>query len=74
MNFKNIARYTVTVAAFIAGVFFEMAAIQSADFSVPASPVLAEIYKTRAMAFMPIGTLFFLLGGILFVVMRPPNR
>jgi hypothetical protein len=62
-----ILRYALLFMFSIVGVYYVLASIQSASFSVPAEPVMSEIYKTRAMLCLPISMLMFAVGGLAFV-------
>jgi hypothetical protein len=63
----QILRYTLLSAFSLLGIYYLLWAYQSASFSVPADPVMSEIYKTRAMLSLPISLLMLAVGGLAFV-------
>lgn len=63
----HVLRYALLSIFSIVGVYYLLASIQSASFSVPANPVMSEIYKTRAMLCLPVSILMFAVGGLAFV-------
>jgi len=59
-------RYAVLALFSIVGVYYLLWSIQSASYSVPAEPIMSEIYKTRATLYFPISILMFAVGGSRF--------
>jgi hypothetical protein len=55
----------------VAGFYFLTWTIQSASFSVPADPQLSEHYKTRALLLLPLSILYFAIGAIFFLILKP---
>jgi len=66
----HVLRYALLSISSIVGVYYFLASLQSASFSVPAEPIMSEIYKTRAMLCLPVSILMFSVGGLLFVCLR----
>jgi len=67
-------RCTLLGIFFVIGIYYMLAAFQSASFSVPADPIMSEIYKTRAMLSLPVSILMFVVGGLLFICLRPSSK
>lgn len=63
----TIVRFGLLFVFSIIGLYYLMWSFQSASFSVPAEPVMSEIYKTRAMLCFPVAILMFAVGGLAFV-------
>jgi hypothetical protein len=70
----HIVRYALLFLFCASGSYYFFAMIQSASYSVPAQPMMSEIYKTRAMLYWPISILLFSVGGLLFICLRPRPR
>ena len=69
---RALARWTLPVFFTCAAVWCWMAAVQSASFSAgPASPLMVEIYKERALLMMPAALSLFSIGVLFFIVLRP---
>lgn len=66
----NWTRWSLLVLFVAAGLYLLMWAFQSASFSVPAQPLMSEIYKTQAILLFPISVLFFAVGVLFFVSLR----
>ena len=61
----QVLRYAVLALFSIVGVYYFLWSIQSA--SVPAEPIMSEIYKTRATLYFPISILMFAVGWLAFL-------
>jgi hypothetical protein len=70
----EFARYALAILCFAAGMYFLLAMLQSASYSVPAPPLMSEIYKTRAMLAWPIALLFFSVGVLFFICLKPKQK
>jgi polyferredoxin len=68
------ARYVLAILFFVGGLYFLLAMLQSASYSVPAPPLMSEIYKTRAMLAWPIALLFFSVGVLFFIGLKPNQK
>jgi nitrogen fixation-related uncharacterized protein len=66
----HILRYALLSIFSIVGVYYFLWSVQSASFSVPAEPIMSEIYKTRAAFYLPVSILMFAVGGLLFISLR----
>lgn len=66
--------YAVIMASALIGINYIIGAYQSASFSVAADPVMAEIYKTRAILSLPIGAIFIVLAIAGFVFIKRFGR
>jgi hypothetical protein len=71
---SQFMRYGLAILFFAGGVYLLFAMLQSASYSVPAPPVMSEIYKTRAMLAWPIALLFFSVGVLFFICLRPREK
>jgi nitrogen fixation-related uncharacterized protein len=68
-------RYAVLALFSIVGVYYLLWSIQSASYSVPAEPIMSEIYKTRATLYFPISILMFAVGWLAFLFLgKRSNR
>jgi putative Mn2+ efflux pump MntP len=70
----NAVRWGALLLFLGLGAYYLMWSFQSAMFSVSAEPMASEIYKTRALLFLPVSILFFAVGGLLYAVIRPRRR
>ena len=70
----QIARYGLALFFFASGVYCLLAAAQSASFSVPAQPQMAQIYITRATLLLPISLLMFGVGALFLICLRPGSQ
>lgn len=66
----NWIRWLLLVLFVAAGLYLLTWAFQSALFSVPAQPWMAEVYKTQAMLLLPISILFVAVGVLFFIALR----
>jgi polyferredoxin len=66
----NVVRWLLLVSFVAAGLYLLTWAFQSASFSVPAEPLMSEIYKTQALLLLPLSVLFFAVGVLFFVCLR----
>ena len=71
---RAVIRYAPPALLFAWGAYFLLWTIQSASFSVSASPIMSEIYKTRAMLSFPIAALLFVVGGLWILLLKPRER
>ena len=71
---REIARWIALVLFSLLGLYFLMWAYQSASYSVPAEPFMAEIYKTRAILLLPMSILHFAVGILFFVSLKPKGE
>ena len=69
----QFARCALAVLFFAGGVYFLLAMFQSAS-SVPAPPLMSEIYKTRAMLAWPTALLLFSVGVLFFICLKPKQN
>lgn len=69
-----LARWGLLVFFVGLGVYCYLWTAQSASFSVPAPPIMSEIYKTRAIVFFPMSILSVAVGVLFFICLRPPRR
>jgi hypothetical protein len=57
----------ILLLAFVAwGAYYLLWAYQSASFSVAAEPAMREVYETRAMLALPMGSVLVTVGVLLF--------
>ena len=70
----QFARCVLAVLFFAGGVYFLLAMFQSASYSVPAPPLMSEIYKTRAMLAWPTALLLFSVGVLFFICLKPKQN
>jgi hypothetical protein len=68
-RFARAARWILLALFCGLGLYSLLAAYQSASFSVVASPMMAEVYKTRAVLLLPISILLFAIGILLFILL-----
>jgi len=66
----NVVRWLLLGSFFGAGLYLLIWAFQSASFSVPAEPLMSEIYKTQALLLLPLSILFFAVGALFFICLR----
>lgn len=66
----NVVRWLLLVSFVAAGLYLLTWAFQSASFSVPAEPLMSEIYKTQALLLLPLSVLFFAVGVLFFICLR----
>jgi hypothetical protein len=71
---SQVARYALLIFFFASGVYFWLAMLQSTSFSVPAEPLMSETYKARAMFAGTIALLFFSVGVLFFICLRPRDK
>tara|TARA_R110000772_G_scaffold55187_1_gene125891 strand:- start:245 stop:469 length:225 start_codon:yes stop_codon:yes gene_type:complete len=62
-------KWVLSGCCVIYGLYLLTLAFQYADFSVPADPLMFEIYKTRAILLLPLSIAFIAIGAIFFVVL-----
>jgi TRAP-type C4-dicarboxylate transport system permease small subunit len=70
----QIARYALLLFFVVIGVYFWLVMLRSASFSVPAEPLMSEIYKTRAIVGLPIALLLCSVGVLFFICLRPGTK
>lgn len=70
---KSILKWVLSGCFIIYGLYLLTQAFQYADFSVPAEPLMSEIYKTRAIPLLPLSIAFIAIGAIYFVVLKQRN-
>jgi polyferredoxin len=66
----NVVRWLLLVSFVAAGLYLLTWAFQSASFSVPAEPLMSEIYKTQALLLLPLSVLFLAVGVLFFICLR----
>ena len=67
----SFIRWGLLIGASLWGGYLAIWAYQSASFSVAAEPILAEIYKTRAITLLPLGVAISAIGILFFLVLSP---
>lgn len=67
---RTAVRWILLIAFAAYGTYLILWAYQSASFSVTASSVIAEIYKTQALLALPLGLLTIFMGIVLFILLR----
>ncbi len=67
---QSISKWVLSGCCIIYGLYLLTLAFQYADFSVPAEPIMSEIYKTRAILLLPLSIAFIAIGAIFFVILR----
>jgi nitrogen fixation-related uncharacterized protein len=71
----QVLRYSVLALFSAVGVYYFLWSVQSASYSVPAEPIMSEVYKTRAMLCLPVSILMFAVGGLAFLYLgKVSNR
>lgn len=66
----NLLRWLLLIAFVAMGLYLLAWAFQNASFSVPAEPVMSEIYKTQAMLSLPMAILFIAVGALFFICLK----
>ncbi len=61
-----VIRWFLLVVFVTGGLYLLMWSYQSASFSVPAQPIMSEVYKTRALLLFPLSILFPSVGVLFF--------
>jgi len=61
-------KWSLLIIFAISGFYFMAWSFQSASYSVPESPIMSEIYKTRAMILLPVSLLFIAQGILFFII------
>jgi hypothetical protein len=65
-----LLRWGILISFVAMGTYCLLGSIQSASFSVPADPLLSEIYKTRAILLLPVAILMFSSGVLFFINLK----
>lgn len=66
----NLVRWMLLISFIAAGFYLLAWAFQSASFSVPAEPIMSEIYKTQSLLLLPLSVLFFSVAVLFFLCLR----
>jgi len=66
----NFVRWSLLILFVATGCYFLLWAFQSASFSVPAEPLMSEIYKTRSLLLLPMSVLTIAVGALFFICLR----